>query len=173
MTSMTPRWRKTFLAVHVITSVGWIGAVVAFLVLAVAGLRSPDPTFTRAYAIGLGMTGWWAVVPFCFASLLSGVVQSMGTPWGLVRHYWLAIKLLLTALSTVLLMIHMQPTSWLADAARSSAANQGTLIALQRELAVDAAAAIVVLIVATALSTYKPPGLTPWGWRSRDDKATG
>jgi hypothetical protein len=170
MASMSPPVRKAFLAVHVIASVGWIGAVVAFLVLALAGARSPDLSAASAFGVAVATTGWWAVVPFCLAALLTGVVQSLGTPWGLVRHYWLTIKLLLTLAATLALLIHMQPTTWLGDAAMARAATLATLVALQQQLAVDAGAALVVLVLATLLSIYKPPGLTPLGWRWRDAK---
>jgi hypothetical protein len=36
--AMTPRLRKFALTAHVTSSVGWLGAVAAFLALAVAGL---------------------------------------------------------------------------------------------------------------------------------------
>jgi hypothetical protein len=167
---MSPPVRKAFLAVHVITSVGWIGAVAAFLVLAVAGARSADVSVAQAFGAAVATTGWWAVVPFCLASLATGVIQSLGTPWGLVRHYWPAIKLLLTLAATLALLIHMQPTTWLGEAADARTAGMADLVAVQRQLAVDAGAALIVLILATLLSIYKPQGLTPLGWRWRDAK---
>lgn len=162
--------RKAFLAAHVIASVGWIGAVAAFLVLALAGVRSADLSAARAFGVAVATTGWWAVVPFCLAALLTGVVQSLGTPWGLVRHYWLAMKLLLTLAATLALLVHMQPTTWLGGAAEGRTAVMADLVAVQQQLAVDAGAALIVLILATLLSIYKPPGLTPLGWRWRDAK---
>lgn len=47
--------------------------------------------------------------PFSLAALLTGVVQSVGTAWGLLRHYWVIAKLLITVLATLLLLVHMQP----------------------------------------------------------------
>lgn len=170
MAMMSPPFRKACLAAHVVTSIGWIGAIVAFLVLALAGTRTPDLALARGFGVAVATTGWWAVVPFCLASLTTGIIQSLGTPWGLVRHYWLAIKLLLTLLATLALLIHMQPTSWLGEAAAGRTASLADLAAVQRQLAVDAGAAVIVLILATLLSIYKPPGLTPLGWRWRDAK---
>ena len=63
------------------------------------------------------LTGWYVIVPFCFASLLTGLVQALGTPWGLFRHYWILVKLQIAILSTILLLLHMQATSRLAGAA--------------------------------------------------------
>ena len=46
-------------------------------------------------------------MPLCFASLFSGLVQSLGTEWGLFRHYWVLFKLLINVLPTALLLLHM------------------------------------------------------------------
>ena len=50
---------------------------------------------------------WFVLVPLAHAALLSGIGLSLGTPWGLIRHYWVALKLVITAFSTVILMIYM------------------------------------------------------------------
>ena len=48
----TPRWVKVFgiiaITAHITSSVGWLGAVAAFLALAVAGLTSQDVQLVRA-----------------------------------------------------------------------------------------------------------------------------
>lgn len=58
----------------------------------------------------------YVIVPFSVACLLTGLVQSLGTVWGLLRHYWVIAKLLITVAATVLLLVHMQPVGHLADA---------------------------------------------------------
>lgn len=164
--NMSPRLRKLALTAHVTSSVGWFGAVAAFLALAVAGLTSPDAQMVRAAYLGMGLTGWFVIVPLALASLLTGVVSSLGTTWGLFRYYWVLIKLLITALATVVLLVHMGPISGLADAATEttlSAASRG----LRIQVVVQAGAALLVLLVATALSTYKPRGMTGYGQRKQ------
>jgi hypothetical protein len=79
--------RKLALTAHVITSVGWLGAVAVFLVLAVAGLTSGAPATARAAYVAMEATTRLVIVPLCLASLLTGILQSLGTPWGLFRHY--------------------------------------------------------------------------------------
>jgi hypothetical protein len=162
---MGPVTRKVALTAHVATSVGWLGAVAAFLALAVAGLAGEDTQRVRGAYVAMEVTGWWVIVPLCFASLATGVVQSLGTPWGLFRHYWVAIKLLLTALSTVVLLIHMRPISRVAGVAAVRPLATGDLRAVRVQLTVDAGAALVVLLVATTLSVVKPRGLTARGRR--------
>lgn len=161
--TLSPGLRKLALTAHVATSVGWLGAVAAFLALAVAGLTARDALLVRATYLAMALTGWWVIVPLCLASLATGVVQALGTPWGLVRHYWVLIKLLMTVLATVVLLVHMQPIDYMAGVAAaapvSGADRRGTGV----QLVVDAGAALLVLLVATTLSVYKPRGLTRFG----------
>jgi hypothetical protein len=94
-------------------------------------------------------------------------VQAIGTPWGVFRHYWVLIKLLITVLATVVLMIHTQPTDDLAAATAAANVTADAYRSVRVQIVVDAAAALIALSVATVLSIYKPKGLTPYGWRKQ------
>lgn len=165
MTAMPPRIRKIALTAHVTSSVGWIGAVAVFLVLAVTGLGSQDPQTVRAAYLAMELTGRLVIVPLALASLLTGLVQSLGTVWGLFRHYWVLVKLLIGVLATVLLLVHMRPVGHMADAVRQATLTEGELGGLRIQLAADAGAALLVLLVAVALSVFKPRGTTRYGQR--------
>ena len=117
---MTPRFNKFALTAHITFSVGWLGAVIAYLALAIAGLTVHDAQMVRAAYLSMEMIGWFVIVPFSLAALLTGLVQSLGTRWGLFRHYWVLITLVLTTLSTVVLLLHMPTVSSLADVAREA-----------------------------------------------------
>lgn len=157
------RVRKVVLTAHVTCSVGWIGAVAVFLALAIVGLTSRDIILARGAYLAMAVTAWEVVVPLAFASLVTGLVSSLCTSWGLFRHYWIVFKLLLTAFSTAILMIHMRPI----DALARQAAHAGVLTdALQSLMVIASSLAIVALVVVTALSVYKPRGVTPVGARS-------
>ena len=107
---MGPRRRKLWLTVHVSVSVGWLGAVVAFLAflaLAVAAPPSDDPDLVRGAYLTMDGTGWWVLVPLSVACLLAGVVQSLGTHWGLLRHYWVLATLVINLTATVVLVPFM------------------------------------------------------------------
>jgi hypothetical protein len=103
------RVRKLALTTHVASSVGWLGAVAAFLALAIAGLTGQNEQLGRAAYLAMHMTTWFVIVPLSFAALLTGLVQSLGTNWGLFRHYWVMAKLVLTVLATIILLVHTQP----------------------------------------------------------------
>jgi hypothetical protein len=98
---MTPRLRKLVLTAHITFSVGWFGAVAAFLALAIAGLTNRDVQMVRTAYAAMELTARFVIVPLAIASLLSGIVQSLGTTWGLFRHYWVLAKLLLTTFATI------------------------------------------------------------------------
>jgi hypothetical protein len=170
---MTPRIRKFALTAHVASSVGWLGAVAGFLALAVAGVTSQEAQTVRAAYLTMELIGWFVLVPFALASLLSGLVQSLGTTWGLVRHYWVLAKLLINIFATSVLLLYMQTLGSLQDAAAETTLPGGDLDTLRSPSAVlHAGAALVLLIVATTLAVYKPRGLTPYGQRKQYELRT-
>jgi hypothetical protein len=162
---MTLRLTKFALTAHVTSSVGWFGAVAAFLALAIGGLTSQDTLMVRATYLAMESLSWFVIVPFCLASLLTGLVQSLGTKWGLFRHYWIVVKLLMTVVATIILLVHMQPITYMADVAAETTLSSADLIKVRIQLIADAGAALLVLLAATTLSVYKPWGLTPYGRR--------
>jgi len=165
--TMAPYLRKLMLTAHVTSSVGWLGAVTSFLALAVAGLTSQDAQSVRAAYLAMELTAWFVIVPLSFASPLTGIVQSVSTTWGLFRHYWVLIKFLMTIPCTLVLLLHMQPISRLGLLAAETTLSGGDLSRLRIQLVADAGVALLVLLVATTLSVYKPQGLTRYGARTQ------
>ena len=162
---MTQVLRKLNLTAHVVSSVGFLGAVASFLVLGIAGLTSQDVETVRGAYTAMYPIGLFAIVPLCLAALLTGIVQSLGTEWGLLRHYWILVKLMLTAGATILLLLH-QFTAVAGAAKLVSGTSVGRLPSTGRlgtQLVVDAGLAIVVLLICTILSMYKPWGPTRYG----------
>src|SRR6266702_941529 len=162
--SMRPAVRKFALTVHLTCSVGWIGAVVAYLALGVAAVTSPDTQTVRAAWTGMDVTGWWVIVPQAIAALLTGLVMSLGTHWGLFRHYWVLISLGLTLLCTVVLVLHMPTVSAMASMARTAEGAQ--LRALGGDL-FHPGVGLLLLLAITVLNVYKPSGMTQYGWRKQ------
>jgi hypothetical protein len=167
---MKPGLRKAALTAHVTFSLGWFGAVAAFLALALVGMGSTDRDLVRASYLVMGGTTWFVIVPLAFASLITGVVSSLGTRWGLFRYYWIVIKLLITLVATVVLMIHTQTIDLLVSAAAKSAVLGAQLSGAQLNMAVASGLTLVVLLVITALSYYKPRGMTRYGWRKQQEE---
>jgi hypothetical protein len=162
---MTPRVRKLALTTHVTSSVGWFGAVAAFLSLAIAGVTSHSAHTVRAAYVSMELITWAVIVPASVAALVTGIVQSLGTTWGLFRHYWIVAKLGLTVLATAILLVHTQAIGRVAAVAADGMLSLSDLHVLRIQLVADAGAAVVALLVATTLSVYKPWGLTSFGRR--------
>jgi hypothetical protein len=165
--TMKPGLRRFALTAHVTASVGWLGSVAAFLGLAIAGLTSRDAQKVRSSYIAMELTGWYVIVPLSFASLVTGLIQALGTTWGLFRHYWVVAKLLINILATTLLLVHMQPISRMAFLATRGTFSPADHRRVQVQLVADAGAALFALLVATMLSVYKPRGVTSYGRRQQ------
>ncbi|MEV0768539.1 DUF2269 domain-containing protein [Nocardia salmonicida] len=163
---MRPPVRKLALTIHVSTSVGWLGAVVAFLILAIVGVTSSDVGMVRAVDLVAGPMAWWVLLPLSVASLLTGIVQSLGTPWGLVRHYWVLFKLVLNVIATAILLLYTRTVDHYSGIA---ARPESTIDQLRAPtFVIHAAAATLILVCAMVLAIYKPRGLTPFGIRARN-----
>jgi hypothetical protein len=169
--TMTPRFRQFALTAHVTFSVGWIGAVAAFLALAVAGLTSQDAQMVRAAYLAMDLTIRFVIVPLAIASLLTGLVQSLGTPWGLFRHYWVLVKFLLTVVAIIILLNYMQTASVIAGRAADPTFSSDDFLARRTPFAVlHAGGGLLVLLVTATLGMYKPRGMTPYGRRKQREQ---
>ncbi len=165
---MTPRVRKFALTAHITSSVGWLGAVGAFLALAVVGWTSPDAQTARAAYIVMEPTAWFVLVPLAVASLLTGIVQSLGTPWGLFRHYWVLFKLLITVFATAVLLLYMETFRFMAGVVSDPNAEVG--VVRNESPMLHTTLALLLLLVAATLSVYKPRGMTRRGWRKQREQ---
>lgn len=154
-----PALRKPLLTLHIVSSIGLIGTVASFLVLAVSGIVAANIATVEVAYLSMSMLTWRIIVPLAFIALAVGVVQSLVTPWGLFRHYWVVAKLALTVFAVVVLMVQTATIERLADAAAA-----GSLVGLEIDrlsMVVHAAGGLAVLVIATLLSVYKPRGTTP------------
>lgn len=115
------------------------------------------------------ITGWSVIVPLAITSLLTGLLISLGTRWGLFRHYWILISFGLSLFSAVILILHMPTVSALAEAAQT--AEGAALRALGGDLA-HPSIGLAILLCVLVLNVYKPRGLTRYGWR-RQQEARG
>ncbi|MGO8083085.1 hypothetical protein [Rhizobium leguminosarum] len=170
---MTPGFRKIAVITHIVSSVGSLGAVAGFLALAVVGLTSQDAQVMRSLYVAMEVIARFVVLPLVFASLLTGLVQSLGTTWGLFRHYWVLVKLLLTFFVLIVLLLQMEGISYMATASAETTLLNTDLLGLRRSLVIHAAGGLLVLLVTTMLSVYKPHGMTRYGWRKHHGGKAG
>jgi MFS family permease len=172
---MTPALRTFTITAHVAFSVGWLGAVAAFLVLSIAGLTSHDAEVVRGAYLSMDLISRFVIIPMCFAALVTGLLQALGTPWGLFRYYWILMKFGLAVVATIALLVHQFVV--VAEAAkRVSGAAAETLFSadlgpLKTELVRAPSLSILFLLVAATLGVYKPWGLTRYGRRKQQERS--
>lgn len=159
---MSPALRKFALAAHLTVSIGWIGALLAYLGLSLAAVNSDDVQTMRGAWVAMEVTGWYVIVPLAVASLITGLVMGLGTRWGLFRHYWVIFSLALTSFSVAVLVFHMPTVSSIADVARD--ADRVQLESLGGDFA-HPAIGLAVLLAILVLNVYKPRGVTSYGRR--------
>jgi hypothetical protein len=160
---MSPRLRKFTYTTHITSSVAWIGAVIVFIAMAALALTSRDAATVRGAYLVMAPAAWFALVPLAHASLLTGIALSVGTTWGLIRHYWVVLKLGITVFCTVILMIYMGTFRQMAGIAADPFVDLEAVRNASPLL--HATVALVLLLVTTVLGVYKPFGLTAYGRR--------
>lgn len=153
------------MTLHVVASVGWLGAVATFLGMALAALASTDVLIVIAVPATMNAIARWVLVPLSVASLVTGLLQSLTTPWGLFRHYWVVFKLVINVVASVVLLLYVPTLTHLDGIARGTRTPRTPTDLADPSPALHSGAALVLLVVATVLSIYKPRGLTPYGYR--------
>jgi hypothetical protein len=155
------RLHMPLLVAHIASSVGFLGAVAVFFCLAVSGLVASDGRLVNAsYAIMPQIT-WFVIVPLAAVSLAVGVLQSLLSPWGLIRHYWVVVKFAMTVVIAGVLILQTGTIERLGDAGSQSAIGSAEWAARYSVL-LHSGAGLVALLVTLVLSVAKPKGLTGW-----------
>jgi hypothetical protein len=164
---MRPALRRLFLTAHLTLSVSWIGAAGSFLVLNVIALTTRDDETVRGAYLSMNFIGLYVIVPVSLAALATGLAQALGTHWGLLRHYWLLAKLLLTVFAVYALLMHqfaaVTEAAKLVSVSSIPVVLNARLHSLGTEILGDVIGGLLILVVVTALAIYKPWGLTPYG----------
>ena len=144
---------------HVAVSVGWLGLDAALVALEVTSLGTGDPRERAGIAAAMAAMAVWVLVPVVLASLVSGLVLALSTPWGLVRYWWMLIKCAIAAVLTTTGLIVLLPRLHQIIAGEAQPVRMETLI--------GRSIALVLLLAATGLSVAKPWGKTPRGRSAR------
>ncbi|MGH3342410.1 MAG: DUF2269 family protein [Carbonactinosporaceae bacterium] len=165
--SYSRRTRRFVLLLHVLSSVSWIGVDLVIGVLSFTGLTTGDPrTMATAYT-ALHMFCVPLLLTLGLLSLGTGVLLSLGTRYGLVRYWWVAVKLVITIVLTALVIFALRPT--LIDGAAESAVVDATLperLELVRmNMIFPPLVSTSALLFTAWLGVYKPWGPTRYGRR--------
>ena len=169
---VSPALYKLLLTAHIMVSVGWLGIVVAKLVLGLVAITSGSPDTAAALYVSMGVVNR-AFPPVAIATIVSGVLLSLGTKWGLLQHYWVVTKLLLTVgvivTAVQLSDSHVQQSiAPLSGQALAESPIVGLAAMPSTPLIALSVAHVLMLGLATVLSVYKPWGKT---WLARRNTA--
>jgi hypothetical protein len=155
--------RRTTLVVHVAASAGWLGLTLGLLALALAAYTSESASMAEASYRSMEVFTDWLVLPLALLTLTSGLVLSLGTPWGLARHRWVFIKFWLTLATTTASVLVLRPG---VDKAAETVASGGA-VAEPRDLLMGPAVSLTAYVFMTVISVLKPWGPTRRGRRLR------
>ena len=153
---------KVALTADVLGSVGWFGVAVVVAFCGITATVTTDPALPVALYRAMHASLWLSI-PMGVVAVGTGVVLSLGTAWGLVRHWWVVAKIGIAAavIVTDALVISSATANAVSTGTASSPLRDGTV------------AHCVVLAVATGLSVFKPKGRTPRGRRSLAETPDG
>jgi hypothetical protein len=153
------RTRQLLVFAHVALSLGWMGAGAANVVLAMTAGYTATPEVRRVCYHMIERIDAYLVIPGAFGALVSGLVLSAVTPWGLTRYWWVLVKLVLTV--AVIVYSTFGVGAWVEQSIlATTAADVESPVA--GPLAYGALLNIVAFLLMTWVSVAKPWGTTPW-----------
>ncbi|MEU8826150.1 DUF2269 domain-containing protein [Streptomyces sp. NPDC048636] len=155
--------RRALLVVHVVVSAAWLGLSLGLLALGITGATAGSTEAAGAAYRSMNVIGDWLLIPVSLLALVSGVVLSLGTPWGLARHRWVYVKFWLTLVTTGATAFALRPS--INDAVADAAA--GREVEAAGSLVAAPTVSLSVYVFLTAISVIKPWGLTARGRRLR------
>ena len=156
---------------HIIISLSWIGTVIAFFAISIVGLTSHNIEIVRGSYYFMDLISLYTIIPISVLAFLTGLIQSLGTSWGLFRYYWIILKFVLTIAAVGLLLLHqfklMDQAAAIVEL--SPAGTMPNVGGSGKELMTKSGLAIFLLVGIAILGIYKPWSQTSFG--HREDKA--
>jgi uncharacterized membrane protein len=105
--------KQLIVALHVISAASWIGGTMGLILLLIY-LKSAANGEQLAYTLSSMEVIDDNLLKYpALLTLLTGVLLSVWTQWGLVKHYWVAIKLVLTVATIMMGILFLD--NWTAS----------------------------------------------------------
>lgn len=164
---LSPKWRKMVLLLHVVSAVGWLGLHIGNVTFAITGLVTDDPVTQRTVFRAVDLLGGMLLIPISLLAFTTGVVLALGTRWGLVRHWWVLTKFVLTLIPVILIPVSLLPgyrdlAELVNEAPAGQVVDTGTS---GPSLVIAAIVSTSMYLTSVTLSVFKPWGRTKWGKR--------
>lgn len=151
------RSRKVTLVLHIVAAAAWFGMDCALTVLVFTATLAGDPAIVATCLQALRLFAVWPMLAAAVVSLLTGVVLGLGSKYGLVRYWWVTVKLSVNVLMSVLVIIALRPV--VTEAATiGEQIGAGTPQAVPPALMFPPIVSPALLLLAYVLSVFKPWG---------------
>lgn len=169
---LSRRWRKAVLILHIISGIGWIGVDFALLPLVLTGLTTDDGELAAASYRAIATLVPWTVPALSLLILTTGVLLGLGTKWGLLRYWWVTVKLIISLVLTVLVFVALLPA---VDALEVGSATTGDEVRARLDdpavFLYPPVVSCMLLVTSAILSVTKPWGRRHQPRRSLDEAA--
>ncbi|MFI6503418.1 hypothetical protein [Nonomuraea typhae] len=153
-----PRTRKIALIAHIVAMSAWIGLDLALGVLVLTAVSTGNPAaYQAAHLIGV-----WPMLIASLLTLATGILLGLGTRYGLIRYWWVAVKLAVNVLMSALLYFSLRPGLYTAAEYGRRLAAGDTAAQPPEQLLYPIFVAPALLLFAVVLAVVKP-----WGRLSR------
>jgi hypothetical protein len=163
---LSRRQRHLVLVLHIVSAVGWIGVDLALLPLVLTGLTTDDGQ-TAATAFGaVAILVPWTVPALSLLIVTTGVLLGLGTKWGLVRYWWVAVKLVISLILTALVFVSLLPAVTAIEVTAGTSGDEvRAALGQPTNFLFPPIVSGLSLLTAVVLSVTKP-----WGRRSRGSR---
>jgi hypothetical protein len=146
------------LVVHIASAGAWIGIDVVMGVVIFTALLADDATRALCYQ-ALELFAGWPLVVTGLVCLASGIVLGLGTAYGLVRYWWVTVKLAINIVFVALVPVALRPEVLeMAEQGRRFAADLPATLAVGN-LIYPPIVSPSGLLIAMILAVFKPWGL--------------
>lgn len=166
---LTPPARKAVMVLHAICGIGWMGVDIAVFILLMTARTTTDSALVVSGFNAIRMIVPIAVPPLSLGMLATGLLLGLGTRWGLLRYWWVLVKLVLALIMVVLVFLSLVPgvnsIAVLSTTGVSADALRAGLGSISDQLLYPPVVSFAMLGTAAILSIFKPWRRTPW---SRD-----
>lgn len=171
--TLSRRTRRTLVLLHVLASMSWIGVDLVIGVLSFTGLTTDDPrTMATAYG-GLALFAVPLLLVLGLLTLATGALLGLGTRFGLLRYWWVVVKLVISVVLTVLVLVALRPTLDVAavETATVDPTLADRLTDVRFNMIFPPLVSTTALVVAAWLGVFKPSGPTRRDRGSRTTRA--
>lgn len=174
---LSPAMYKLFLSAHIIAAVGWLGLAVAKIVLEIAAVMSESPSVAELLNVAIPLLNF-SFPPAAISTMITGILLSLGTKWGIIDYTWVMVKLVLTALVIITATqlgdrMILQTNPAFAVQPINYDPILGIVLTPAVLLLCLTLAHILMLGAATVISVYKPWGKTWFGRRKAERSRQG